>query len=113
MIPAKGLYGLKKDSDEFFRNSASKSSNAVFVCRPKEKYFETKYPPLFFSESGKRYSANASCWALVDRCVILDMLGYRLDLRRLSVAWEPMSSVGIAVRTIDPTSPVDRRGVVA
>jgi len=60
MIPAKGLYGLKKDSDEFFRNSASKSSNAVFVCRPKKKYFETKYPPLFFSESGKRYSANAS-----------------------------------------------------
>jgi len=55
----------------------------------------------------------SKCWALVDRCVILDMLGYRLDLRRLSVAWEPMSSVGIAVRTIDPTSPVDRRCVVA
>jgi hypothetical protein len=68
MIPAKGLYGLKKDSDEFFRNSAPKSSNAVFVCRPKKKYFETKYPPLFFSESGKRYSANASGRAI---CVVL------------------------------------------
>ena len=49
----------------FFGIRHLKSSNAVFVSRPK-KYFETKYPPFFASESGKRYSANVSQGSSID-----------------------------------------------